>query len=162
MPERKIKTCYNCKEKFRAEELISYASPRAKIYHNYCPKCLIEKQSKDNFSDKVCSIFGIKAPGPRIWTERKRLQETYGYTDNSIIDCLDYIYNVEKKKKFSETLFLVNPATMNKMKMYKREKEKESLKLAAAITTKTNEYVAPVQVEKKKSKIEYDPDEWLD
>lgn len=162
MAERNIKKCYGCKQSFRKEELVSYASPRAKVFQSYCPKCLAEKQSRDNFSDKVCSIFGIKTPGPRIWTERKRLQETYGYTDNAIIDCLDYIYNVEKKKKFAETLYLINPATMDKMKAYQREKNNESLKLAAATTTKFNEYIAPIQTNKNKVKIEYDPDEWLD
>lgn len=162
MAEKSVKVCYGCKEKFRTEELVEYASPRAKIMHNYCPKCLEEKKSKDAFSDKVCNIFGIKSPGPRIWTERKRLQETYGYTDSAIIDCLDYIYNIEKKKKISESLYLINPVMMDKMQVFKRKKENESIKLAKATQIKMNEFIAPTQTNKKRNKVEYNPDEWLD
>ena len=79
MAGRAVKKCYGCKQEFRSEELVYYASPTANTGYNYCPKCLAEKQARERFSYKVCSIFGLKAPGPRIWTERKRLYEKYGY-----------------------------------------------------------------------------------
>ena len=162
MAIRSTHKCHICKEIFKNEDMVNYATPRAKTSYWYCKKCYDEKIAQEKFSNKVCSIFGIKTPGPRIWTERKRLMDTYGYSDETIVDCLDYIYNVEKKKKFAETLYLINPATMDKMKAYQREKNNESLKLAAATTTKFNEYIAPIQANKNKVKIEYDPDEWLD
>ena len=162
MGERKTLKCFECKQSFLKEELVMYASPRARIMHNYCPKCLKEKVDRDQFSDKVCQIFGIKTPGPRIWTERKRLQEKYGYTDNVIIRCLDYIYNVEKKKKLEDTLFLINPVTVEKMKQYEKVQAAQSLRMAAATQTVTHEYIAPIQENTKNNKVEYDPDEWLD
>lgn len=91
---RLTKLCHGCKQSFRKSELIDYASPGAKTMYSYCSKCLEEKHSRENFSNKVCSIFGIKTPGPLIWTQRKRLQDTYGYTDDIIVECLDYLYNV--------------------------------------------------------------------
>lgn len=157
-----VKQCFSCKEKFNKQELVDYASPYAKILHSYCPKCLKEKQAKDRFSDKVTLIFGIKAPGGRIWTERKRLIEKYGYTDDILIDCLDYIYKVEKKKVLAESLCLITPATVDKMRQYKREQEKQSLSLAAATNTSTQEYIVPIQENHKKNIINYDLDEWLD
>ena len=130
------KKCYNCKESFRTTELIGYTGPRAKNPQFYCPKCLVERQARDEFSDKVCEIFGIKVPGPRIWTERKRLMETYGYTDNIIIDCLDYIYNIKKYNKLAESLCLIKPPLVNEMMNYKRQQENEGSKIARAATTK--------------------------
>lgn len=127
------KTCYGCKEKFRKEELIEYASAAATIPHWYCSKCLKEKQDREHFSDKVCQIFGIKSPGPRIWTERKRLKETYGYTDDTIIDCLDYIYNVRHYKKLSESLSLITPKMVYAMKAYKGGQAAQAGALIAAM-----------------------------
>ena len=124
------KQCYECKQQFRREELVDYASPKAKITHSYCRACLEKKQARDNFSAKVSEIFGIKSPGPRIWTERKRLFETYGYTDDTIIDCLDYLYKVEKYKKFVESIALVTPTTVERAQRYKKKKEQETDKQA--------------------------------
>lgn len=156
------KKCYECKNIFRKTELVDYASPRAKILHSYCPKCLKEKQSRDNFSDKVCFIFGLKNPGPRIWAERKRLQATYGYSDEILIDCLEYIYKVKNFKKFAESLCLISPSMVDEMMQYKRNKTHEGLKLVQAMQTETTEYIAPVEKSKKKNKVEYNPDDWLD
>jgi hypothetical protein len=159
---RTTKQCFECKEQFRIEELVDYAGPRAKVMHSYCPNCLKEKQSRDKFSDKVCTIFGLKSPGPRIWTERKRIIQNYGYTDDIIIDCLDYIYNVEKKKKLAESLCLVKPPIVDKMMRYKRSKENESIQLAKAMEVETTEYVVPIKENNKVNKIINDPDAWLE
>ena len=101
----------------------------------------------------VCEIFGIKAPGPRIWTERKRLKNTYGYTDSAIIDCLDYIYNEKKMSKLAESLALVNPRSMMEMKAWRSNKKAQASGIAAAIiNTEMKEYNAPVRENKTKKK----------
>lgn len=159
---RDVKQCYGCKQKFRVEELISYASINSKTYHNYCSKCLKEKQDRERFSDKVCSIFGIKAPGPQIWTERKRLIDKYGYTDDIIIDSLDYIYKVKHKKILSDSLYLITPALVDEMHSYRRREGAKSMRFAAATNIVTNEYIAPIQENNVKNKNIYDPDAWLE
>ena len=40
---KKTLKCFKCKTDTLREELVAYASPGAKILHNYCPKCLAEK-----------------------------------------------------------------------------------------------------------------------
>lgn len=144
--------CYECKESFPKETLVSYAAPGSTVMHNYCPKCLKEKQERDRFAQKVCEIFGLKSPGPRIWTERKRLFNTYGYTDGVIIDCLDYIYNVKKLKKLSESLALVTPPMVEKMKEWKRIQNLNAAMLASAIE-KTQVTEHQVKLVEKPSKI---------
>ena len=155
---RITKQCYSCKQQFKKSELIDYVSATAKIPHSYCPKCLKEKQERERFADKVCSIFGIKAPGPRIWTERKRLQDTYGYTDDVIIDCLEYIYNVERHKGFSESLYLVQPPMVEKMRAYKKQVESN----VVSPQNKMNEYVVPVRENITKKPKLMNPDDFLD
>lgn len=160
---KETKQCYVCKQQFRKNELVDYASPRAKILHSYCKKCLEEKKAKDSFSDAVCYIFGIKMPGPRIWTERKRLIDTYGYSDQTIVDCLNYLYNVKKMKKLTESICLVTPVTIHEMLEYEKQKSFEITYMAKAFETETVEHFVPTPKRKKQvQKIEYDPDEWLD
>lgn len=161
---KNTKMCYECKEQFNKLELIDYASPKAKTMHSYCRSCLKKKQARDAFSDKICMIFGLKTPGPRIWTERKRLQETYGYTDQTITECLEYIYNIEKKKKLAESLTLVRPQMVNKMEAYKRQQDYNGAKIAQSIAaTRQEEHVVPIRENNNRvSRCNWDPDQFLD
>lgn len=153
--------CYGCKNDFRKEELVQYAGLNAKTAQWYCVDCLTAKQARERFSNKVCQIFGIKAPGPRIWTERKRLQDTYGYTDDTIIDCLDYIYNVQGTKKLSESLVLVKPQTIDKMTRWKYTKEAEASRMVQAATQKMKEYVVPIKENTSRVVDDWNPDDFI-
>lgn len=154
MPATRVtKKCFGCKQVFRTEELVQYFSITGKTSNWYCPTCLAEKQERERFSNKVCEIFGIKSPGPQIWTERKRLKNTYGYTDSAIIDCLEYIYYVQKKDKLAESLVLVNPRSMANMKAWRADQKARASSITAAIaTTEMREYIVPIQEKKKEKK----------
>lgn len=117
-----VLTCSSCKQKVPRETIINYHSV------NYCPKCYREKLAREAFADTVCAIFHIRAPGPRIWTERKRLRENFGYSDEVIIFTLEYLYNVLEKKAISESIYLVNPTNVELAAAYwKKQKEKEEM-----------------------------------
>lgn len=156
------KKCFECKQSFRKTELIEYASPNAQTLHSYCPHCLQEKQSRDAFIFKVCTIFGIKSPGPRIWTERKRLKQQYGYTDDTIIDCLEYIYNVKKMNKLSDSLCLIKPPMVEQMIQYKKRQNQVTNNIVNAAATSTQEYIVPAQKMTEQKNNTWNPDEWLD
>ena len=159
---RLTQQCFSCKKEFKKTELIEYASAAAKIAHWYCPQCLIEKQARERFSNKICMIFGLKQPGPQIWTERKRLIDKYGYTDDLIIDCLDYIYNVENKKKIAESLVLVTPTMMDKMIQWKHNQIAKGRLLAAAMQTKTEKYVVPIKENNDEEESLINADDFLE
>lgn len=152
--------CYKCKQQFLREELVEYARPDAITFHRYCPQCLAEQKLRDLFSKTVCNIFGIKAPGPRIWTERKRLIDTYGYTDQTIIDCLNYIYEVEKVKKLSESLCLVNPPTVERMMKYKKQQEYEQNKIVNAIAMNAYTNIKPQRIHIKENTSTVKKENW--
>jgi hypothetical protein len=159
---RTTRQCYGCKQYFRREELVEYASIRAMKGNWYCPACLREKQDRDLFSEKVCEIFGLKTPGPRIWTERKRLQNEYGYTDGVIIDCLEYIYNVRHFKKLSESLALVTPKMVMDMKKWKRSEEGKAGGIIAAMATPIEHVQVEIQENTHSNKKEININDYLD
>ena len=145
--------CHGCGQDIRKDEMIQYTTLSGKSSYWFCKDCYEEKILREKFQLKVCEIFGIKAPGPRIWTERKRLKNTYGYTDSAIIDCLDYIYNEKKMSKLAESLALVNPRSMMEMKAWRSNKKAQASGIAAAIiNTEMKEYNAPVRENKTKKK----------
>ena len=138
--------CSGCKQEFRKDEMIQYATLSGKTTYWLCKNCYEDKLAREKFSNKVCEIFGIKSPGPRIWTERKRLKNDYGYTDDAIVDCLDYIYNVVKKDKLTESLALVSPRSMANMKSWRATKQAQAGSIAAAMAnTETKEYIVPIR-----------------
>ncbi len=162
MAEKTLK-CYGCKQLFPKNELISYAPPLCTVYHNYCPSCYDERVARDKFSTKVCEIFGLKSPGPRIWTERVRLMEQ-GFTDAMICECLDYIYHVKKMKKLSESLYLINTSTYQEMQRYKilhSLPEKESVTAVQMFENRQTYYMKPKETPTHNVK-ELDPNDFLD
>ena len=145
--------CYGCGQDIYKDEMIQYSTVSGKTSYWFCKNCYEEKMARERFQIKVCQIFGIKSPGPLIWTQRKRLRDEYGYTDDAIVDCLDYIYNVEHMKKLKESLGLVNPRSMANMKAWRAEKKARASSIAAAIAnTETKEYIVPIKENKKKKK----------
>jgi len=87
--------------------------------------------------------------------------DTYGYTDNVIADCLDYLYNVKKVKKLSSSLALVNPRNVEEMKKYKRNQTASVGTIAAAASVEIKEYSAPIQENKEKQKEQWNFEDWL-
>ena len=154
--------CCKCKQDFLKTSMIEIFSASGKTSNWYCQQCAEERHARENFSNKVCEIFGIKSPGPRIWTERQRLQTTFGYTDDTLVDCLDYIYNVEKKDKLAESLCLINPTIVDQMQRWKQSQEYEAHKIVSAYQMETQEYVVPIQENTTDKKEEWNPDDWLD
>ena len=145
--------CHGCGQDIHKDEMIQYSTVSGKTSYWFCKNCYEEKMARERFQIKVCQIFGIKSPGPLIWTQRKRLRDEYGYTDDAIVDCLDYIYNVEHMKKLKESLGLVNPKSMANMKAGRAEKKARAGSIAAAIAnTETKEYIVPIKENKKKKK----------
>ena len=161
MPIKLTRKCYGCGESFRKENMIEIFSISGKTSQWYCVKCANEKHVRDAFSDKVCQIFGLKTPGPRIWTERKRLQNTYGYTDDIIVDCLDYIYNVKKFRKLVESLALVKPSMVDEMMTYKKHQDYNNNKIITAMDTEMKEYIVPLKKKIEKKKEQLNPDDYL-
>lgn len=150
--------CHDCKQDIRKDEMIQYTTLSGKTSYWFCKSCYEERMARERFQAKVCQIFGIKSPGPVIWTQRKKLRDKYGYTDDAIVDCLEYIYNVEHKKVLSESLVLVGPISMANTQLWKVSKKAIASSIAASVAnTETKEYIVPIKENtKKKEEINLD------
>lgn len=152
--------CYGCKQEFRKSELIEYTGLMAQKGQWYCEKCLQEKLDREAFAMKVCQIFGLKSPGPVIWTQRKRLRDTYGYTDNLIIECLDYIYNVKYFRKLKESLGLITPKMVAEMKQYRSMEKARAGSITAAMAQQADlmerKYIESHEDERREEPINFD------
>ena len=150
---RLTRKCAGCGQDIRKDEMIEYSSISGKTSKWFCRACYEEKIGREKFANRICQIFGLKSPGPVIWTQRKKLQEEFGYTDDIILDTLDYVYNVKKIKKLSETLYFVRPTIVNEMKQWKNNKELQAGGIAAATKQMVvHEYIISVNDKKKERK----------
>lgn len=157
------KKCWKCKDEFRKDELVDYCAPGYKTFHSYCKKCLKEQQDFDALKLKIVSIFGNDQKlWPRIMRDRKRIITQYGYTDSTIMDCLDYLYNVLKMKVLSKSLCLVTPTNVEKMKKYKRQQSVAAGQVIAAASTQIVEHQISVKENKEEPKEDFNLDEWLE
>lgn len=148
----RTKQCFECKQPFRKEELVDYCREGSNTPHSFCAKCLEEVQSRERLQKEVCRIFGLLAPSPRVNKERTRLREAYGYTNDTITECLKYVYDVEHAYKGDATLCLVTPAAMERMIQYKRTKQVETEHIAQAMDTQYKTFIVPLKKEKEKEK----------
>ena len=84
----------------------------------------------------------------------------YGYTDDTIINCLEYLYEVKKVDKLAETLVLVNPQNVAKMKIWQAERRALGGSIIAAITqSQAKEHIIDIpEPVSKKEKIDLDAD----
>lgn len=155
--------CYGCDKSFPKDELITYAPEGTKTFHNYCHNCYEDKLARERFTAKIQELFGVKKPGPRVWTERKRLMDKYGYTSDSIVECLEYVYKTKKAKPIEANLVLINPTSMEEMRQHRNTQENKSYMMAAAMQMETKEYVVPIKENTDEvSKTNWEPDDWLE
>ena len=68
-------TCAECSKQKR--DIKKY--PRSEIVEyngrKLCPACYKQAVENEKFRIFICELFGVKSPGPKIYTQRKRLKE---------------------------------------------------------------------------------------
>lgn len=149
-------TCAECSRQKR--DIKKY--PRGEIIeHNgrkLCPACYKQAVENEKFRDFICELFGVKSPGPKIYTQRKRLKEEYGFTDETIIKTLEYIFKIKKKNKSFESLGLVTPAMVEEAHQY-HLKRKSMEQVVRPEEIQVREFLVPIkEPERKKNLLSYD------
>ena len=156
---RQIK-CYGCKESFLKDEVIAFYSNTGKTFHYYCKKCYEERAARNKFADEVCHIFGLRSPGARIWKERQQIQAQYGFTDDTIVDCLEYLYKIEKKRKYAETIRLVTPGAVERMLRYKNSRQVLENDIQAQVATNVTETTVKIKENTTPNKKKFNLDDF--
>lgn len=153
MPLKETLTCYECSRL----KLPVKVFPRGEIVNfngrNYCPQHYKEAVERQKFNNYVCELFGIKSPGPKIFNQRKRLNEQ-GFTDATICHTLDYLFNIKKMSKAYESLGLINQRTVDEAYEYHLSQKGKTVELKE---NKIVEHTVSVKkTERKKNILEYD------
>ena len=146
MAEKRELTCCYCHKKFPREEIIFYGSSKNQM--KYCPDCYKDKIEREKFYQYICELFGIRAPGPKIYAQRRKIKENYGFTDETIMKTLDYLFKVKKMDKGFESIGLVNPKTVDEAKDYY-----ESKKVVVVNENKVEKIIVPTNDNKKKKDL---------
>ena len=141
-------TCCACHEKFPREQIVYYGSQQNQL--KYCPSCYTEKREREKFSNFVCELFGIKAPGPKLYSQRKKLKETYGFTDDTILQTLEYLFRVKHFNKGFESLGLVNPQSVDEAKRYFKKQKEELEKMKQVEEARVRDLIVPIQKKERK------------
>lgn len=141
-------TCCYCHKKYPRDEIVYYGS--SKNQQKYCPDCYKEKISREKFYQYICELFGIRAPGPKIYAQRRKIKDTYGYTDDTIMKTLDYLFKVKHLDKEFESIGLVNPKTVNEAKEYY---ERKKIQLAEEQVKEREKIIIPVEDNRKKKNL---------
>lgn len=126
-PDKKYK-CFECKQLFYGKDLIEYASPGSITFKRYCEPCLAKKKRREVFFHALSKLFRIESPGPKIYSQRKHLNEK-GFTDEVILETCTYLFEVKGFNKKFESLGLVNEANAREAhNYYKKIKASEEQK----------------------------------
>lgn len=135
--------CYKCGEQIPRGDLVEYTSMRSKNPHRYCPKCLKTIQDAEQFYNKVAEFYKDDISWAAINKRKNILYETYGYTDQTIIDCLEYAYKIKGYVVLEKVLGIVKPPLVEEMLQYKRAKDTKENKIVNAIIEGTKKQNFP-------------------
>ena len=147
----RVYKCFECKMNILSDDAVGVDA------HYYHPKCYAAVLDRKNLMAYICQLFGLKAPGPVIYSQRKTFTEKYKYTDAGMLKTLKYLYEVQKTKidGAKERIGLI-PYAYNEAQEYfaKEERAKKEIaqKMADAIANQKTEiiYVKNIRREEKK------------
>lgn len=151
-------TCVNCHQKFSRKEIVNFNGK------NLCFECHKEASEKNAFDIFICQLFGLKKPGPKIYSQRKNLLER-GYSLNAIRQTLDYLFNIKglSKKEATIGILLTNPEYFDEAKEYYRKENQniENWSIAAQEQAAAKRFIVPIRESvKEQKKINLDEINW--
>lgn len=149
----RVYKCFECKWNVSVDDAI-YENK-----HYYHPACYALVLDKKNFVEYVCKLFGLKAPGPVIYSQRKNFMEKYKYTDAGMVKTLKFLYEVQKNKidNAQERIGLIPYAYDEAQEHYAKEDERKrdiANKMSNAIKNQKIEKIRIRKIPKKERKVE--------
>jgi hypothetical protein len=146
--------CNLCGAQVEKLEGVNY---KDKWYHHHCHDLVLDKEELMTY---ICRVFGLKAPGPKVYSQRKNFIEKYGYTDRGMLNALKYHYEVQKgsTSKAQEGIGIIPHVYGEAQEFYKnmankQEKFGEQLQKTLDNQQIITVYVKPKEAYKKKPKL---------
>lgn len=129
----------------------------ARIFHS---ECYPAYRDRKEFTDYVCKLFGLKKPGPVIYSQRRTFMDKYGYTDRGMVLALRYAYEVQGNKiaNAQERIGLI-PYVYDEAQAYfsslEKKQEEIAQKLAQATEEKEREVIVVREVPRRQRPTNY-------
>lgn len=115
--------CHMCGEQVLITERV--ADTQGYWYH---PNCLEQQEKRTELLNYICMLFGLKKPGPIVFSQLKRFTQGYGYTYDGILKALKYHYEIKHgdKEKANEAIGIVGFVYDEAQRYYTFIKQKQA------------------------------------
>lgn len=133
--------CYFCENK--VDKKVAIKADKK----NFHPQCYQSYLDKKDCCDYICSIFNLKAPGPRIYSQLSTFVSQKNYSYKNIKLTLKYWYEVKKqsREKAGEGIGIVPyiyDEAVNYFKELENKQKNQSLEIQKYIEKeKTREHI---------------------
>lgn len=138
--------CYECKTNVAKADAIHEGGH---YFHN---GCFVVYTNRQAFAAYVCQLYGLKAPGPVIYSQRKNFIEKYGYTDDGMIKALRYAYEVKHIKitKAESRIGIIPSVYEDAQKFFEAQERKQNkiVKEFAKLTDRTRTVIVNLPKER--------------
>ena len=145
--------CYFCENK--VDKKVAIKADKK----NFHPQCYQSYLDKKDCCDYICSIFNLKAPGPRIYSQLSTFVSQKNYSYKNIKLTLKYWYEVKKqsREKAGEGIGIVPyiyDEAVNYFKELENKQKNQSLEIQKYIEKeKTREHITITTTSWKPNKI---------
>ena len=131
---------------------------------NYHAVCAQLQQEKDSFYSYVCFRLGLKAPGPRIYSQANSFIKKYSYTYHGMEQALKYLYEVKNHKDNysieNKTIGLIPYCYDEAQEYFNRIEQRKELATMSSDICRAQEKIITVKMnEPKKRNTTYNLDE---
>lgn len=123
---------------------------------NYHADCCKKQKDRDELISYICNLFGLKKPGPVVYSQLKRFVEVQKYTYEGILHSLQYFYDVKKgsKQKANQAIGIV-PYVYDEAQDYYTKLSYKQDKVAEVVSKQMEK--TPVVIRVKKQEIKEKP-----
>lgn len=120
--------CFECKLLVPKNEAIHENG------HYFHSGCFCVRQGRQQLIEYICKLFGLKAAGPVIYSQRKFFIERMGYTDQGMLNALRFAYEIKKIKpaKAEERIGII-PSVYEEAQEFFKVQEKRQLNIAKSM-----------------------------
>ena len=121
---------------------------------NYHPNCLQKQKDKEELFKYICTLFGLKKPGPTVYSQLKNfMQKNNSYTYKGVLNSLKYFYEVKRNstKNSNQGIGIVPYVYDEAYEYYEKINHKQS-KIETKLNEQLNKDYKVVTVKEQKQK----------
>ena len=153
--------CAQCKKRLGNNDYIYYEKTAKKLCSQECMSLFLltekEKEDRYNLEKTICRLFNLTEVSMRIRRDIKNLTEKENLTFSQIGAILHYIYEVECKITYTDSLFYVSQYKDKAKAYYNENKQRKAQAEKMNVEGTEKRIVKPVVKSTKRRNSLFDP-----